>query len=103
MTEIKKKLGRPFGTQHRNKNFGYSMRNDEPVILLPPEGYIPMTNERFKYLISKQQEWRHNYLINKNNTTNYARNKEWFKEYYKNYNQEKKLDKEYEEQQKFNK
>jgi len=91
----KKKLGRPFGT-HRNKNFGVSIRNDAPVILLPPPGYIPLTDEKYKYLISKQTEWRHEYLINKKNTTNYALNKEWFKEYFKNYNNEKKLDKEFE-------
>lgn len=98
MSETKsKKLGRPFGS-HRNKNFGYSMRNDEPVILLPPEGYIPLTDERFQYLISKQKEWSSEYLIYKHNNTNYKRNKKWFQEYYKNYHQEKQLDKLFEEQ-----
>jgi hypothetical protein len=94
----KKKLGRPFGT-HRNKNFGFINRNDVPVILLPPPGYIPMTDERFQYLISKQKEWASEYLIYKHNNTNYKRNKEWFKEYFKKYNEEKKLDKDFEEQQ----
>jgi hypothetical protein len=95
MNETTKKLGRPFKS-HRNKNFGYSNRNDEPVILLPPEGDIPLSDEKFQYLISKPKQWASEYLIHKHNNSNYKRNKKWFQEYFKNYNSEKKLDKEYE-------
>jgi len=89
--ETNKKLGRPKILTHRNPNFGVSLRNDPPVILYPPKGYIPMTDERFKYLISMQTQWRHEYLKQKPTITNYALNKEWFKEYNRNYRQEKKL------------
>ena len=100
MTENKKKVGRPFEKQHRNKNFGYSLRNDSPVLLLPPEGHIPMTDERFQYLIKMQPVWRHEYLKQKPTITNYSLNKQWFKEYNLKYRQEKKLDRLYEENQK---
>ena len=36
-----------------------------PVKLERPEGHIPMTKERFDYIVSMQAEWRKQYLLNK--------------------------------------
>lgn len=97
MNEIsKKKLGRPKMLTHRDPNFGVSMRNDHPVILERDPSWPVFTDERFQYLISKQPEWRSQFLKEKKSLTNYSLNKEYFRNYYKTYNAEKKLDKEYE-------
>lgn len=99
MNEQKKILGRPKMPSHRDPNFGVSMRNDEPVILERDPSWPEFTNERFQYLISKQVEWRSEFLKEKK-ITKYSRHKEYFREYYRNYNAEKKLDKEHEKHQK---
>jgi hypothetical protein len=72
----KKKLGRPFGTHYKNKNKGYSIRNDEPIILLPPEGYIPLTTDRYNELIANQKKWASEYMEYKKINTKYYQNKE---------------------------
>lgn len=73
----KKKMGRPFGINHNNPEFWVQIRNTEPVILERDPSWPVFTDERFKYLISKQQEWRHEYLKQKKINTNYNKNKEF--------------------------
>ena len=72
--EQKKKLGRPFAN-HKNKNIGYSIRNDDPILLQPPLDHISLTDERFQYLISMQKQWRTEYLQYKKLNTKYQQNK----------------------------
>ena len=73
--EIKKKLGRPFGINHQNPEFWVETRNNDPIVLLPPEGYIPLTDDKFQYLIKMQPEWRSQFLKEKNTYTKYKLSK----------------------------
>ena len=75
MTEIKKKLGRPFGINHQNPEFWIDIRNNDPIILLPPPGHIPLSDEHFQYLIKMQPEWRSQFLKEKNTYTKYKLSK----------------------------
>jgi hypothetical protein len=85
----KKKLERQFSS-HRNPNFGISMRNNDPIILLPPEGYIPLTTDRYNELIANQKKWASEYMEYKKINTKYHQNKEAFSSYHKNYMIQKK-------------
>jgi hypothetical protein len=49
---------------YRNNDFSVDDTNIQ-VKLEPPIGHKPMTQERFQYILSMQNEWKKQYLINK--------------------------------------
>jgi hypothetical protein len=49
---------------YRNNDFNVDDTNI-PVKLERPEGHIPMTPERFQYILSMQDIWRKQYISNK--------------------------------------